>query len=227
MSASVRYSLILLAGLAIGYCLGRAVTTERIAPPTETSPSISTSPPAATTHTPVALEIGKKPKAEALPTSETAVNTTGKDLLAEVAQQDGREYTEQVDDAQWRQFLQQHYPESTYQILQWQPAATKQLIRAFQQSEIDHHWATLTEHRLRDFYLTNENQHLIQLDKVHCRQNGCEITGLYLKDGLEMQLNIELRKQAWARGRSFSFSTKSEDGNSNKFYLLMQEMPKE
>ena len=112
------------------------------------------------------------------------------------------------------------------QLLNRQSANNQQSIREFHQTEVDPHWANLTEQRLKDYYFLQPDQQFIQINKVHCRQNGCEISGVISKSDLGPILRENLRQQPWANGRSISFSRSSSEG-SEKFYMLMTELPKE
>lgn len=229
MFSLIKYLMVLVLGLGVGYWYGTLTTqpvTQAViakAPAAPLATTLQASPPAQPTD-----------KATAAAPAETAAiaNNPQPDDNTTVPKipdpfEDIAEFNKAPADPAWDAFLQQHYDAATQQILMFQTARNKQQIKDFQHSEVDHHWATLTEQKLQDFYFLQPDQQFIQTTKIHCRQNGCEISGVVSKVGLLNQVQEELRHLPWAQGRSFSFSTSVGEHGNEKFYMLLQDLPKD
>ena len=229
MFSLFKYILVLVAGLGLGYWYGTSTTLPQtqdtisnVPAASLTATAMQASQPAQNTEKATAAPSDKAARAQNPLTEENTSSPQEPDPFAEIT-----ELEKASADPSWSAFLQQHYDETTQQILKFQTAYNKQQIKDFQQSEVDHHWATLTEQKLQDFYFLQPDQQFIKTTKIHCRQNGCEISGIVSKVGLLNQLQEEMRQLPWTQGRSFSFSTKSGQQGDEKFYMLLQDLPKE
>lgn len=223
MFSIVRYGLILIVGVGFGYWFGTARELPVMMAPTVQSPAVVATPAAASSEVtcPAVIEpVAPKPKTQP---DSSSFDVDAAEILALELQ---AAHQKTPEDEAWLEYLQQHYDKHTQQLLNRQTAKNKQLIRDFHQSEVDPHWANLTEQRLKDYYFLQPDQQFIQINKVHCRQNGCEVSGVITKSDLGPMLRENLRQQPWTRGRSISFSSSSGEGEE-KFYLLMTELTKE
>lgn len=229
MFSLIKYMMVLLVGLGMGYWYG-ASTSQPItkdvlpnAPATPSSATLQASPPAQPSEKATAAAPAEKAAtANNPPPDDNTIVPNEPDPFEEIA-----ELEKAPADPSWNTFLQQHYDQATQQILMFQTARNKQQIKDFHQSEVDHQWATLTEQKLQDFYFLQPDQQFIQTTKIHCRQNGCEISGVVSKVGLLNQVQEELRHLPWAQGRSYSFSTSVGGQDKEKFYMLLQDLPKD
>ncbi|RVU40088.1 hypothetical protein EOE67_07495 [Rheinheimera riviphila] len=223
MFSLIRYMVVFVVGSGFGYWFGTSqnvpVTMEPpVKPTTVASPTIAAMPTANSpiTTVPSATKQTTQPKTPSFDVDPAEILA----LELQAAHQ------KTPEDPVWQEYLQQHYDEHTQRLLNRQTAKNQQLIREFHQSEVDPHWANLTEQRLKDYYFLQPDQQFIQISKVHCRQNGCEVSGVITKSDLGPMLRENLRQQPWTKGRSISFSRSSSEGEE-KFYLLMTELPKE
>ncbi len=229
MFSLIKYMMVLVLGLGLGYWYGTSTTqpdAKAVIANTPTAPlaaNLQASPPAQPNEKATAAAPAEKAAIANNPQSDdNTIVPNEPDPFEEVA-----EIEKAPADPSWSKFLQQHYDVATQQILMFQTARNKQKIKDFQQSEVDHHWATLTEQKLQDFYFLQPDQQFIQTTKIHCRQNGCEISGVVSKVGLLNQVQEELRHLSWAQGRSYSFSTSVGGQGKEKFYMLLQDLPKD
>jgi|GEM_PF-5543117 len=228
MFSLIKYMTVLVAGLGLGYWYGASSAQ----PMTQDAmPNASAAPLATTLQASQTAQSTEKSTAAA-PSDQAAISDSPvtddnssvpnePDPFEEIA-----ELEKAPADPSWNEFLQQHYDGATQQILKFQTARQKQQIKDFQQSEVDQHWATATEQKLQDFYFLQPAQQFIQTTKIHCRQNGCEISGVVSKKGLLNQVQEDMRHLPWAQGRSFSFSTSAGGQDNEKFYMLLLDLPK-
>lgn len=229
MLGLIKYLMLLVVGFGIGYWYGTA-TTQLVAK--DVIPNVPAAPLATTLQTSSPAQPTEKATAAAPSDNAPITKNPQPDdntLMPKVPDpfEEIVELTKAPTDPSWDAFLQQHYDEATQQILMFQTASNKQQIKDFQQSEVDHQWATLTEQKLQDFYFLQPDQQFIETTKIHCRQNGCEISGVVSKVGLLNQIQEELRHLPWAQGRSYSFSTSVGAQGNEKFYMLLQDLPKD
>lgn len=224
MFSLLKYVMVFVVGSGLGYWFGTARELPiSIAPIVQSSPAVVAAPIAASpTDTCLASATPSSAKQKAQPVTPS-FDVDPAEILALELQ---AEHQKTPEDQAWLDFLQQHYDETTRQLLNRQTANNQRFIREFHQSEVDPHWANLTEQRLKDYYFLQPDQQFIQINKVHCRQNGCEVSGVITKSELGPLIRDNLRQQPWAKGRSMSFSRNSRDGHE-KFYLLMTDLPKE
>lgn len=223
MFSLIRYLMVFVVGSGLGYWFGTARELPVLLVPTEQPPAVVTTSiaatPAVTSQTATAPSSTQQKAQPETPSFDV-------DPAAILALELQAEHQKAPADEAWLEYLQQHYDESTQQLMNRQSSNNQQLIRDFHLTEIDPYWANLTEQRLKDYYFLQPDQQFIQINKVHCRQNGCEVSGVITKSDLGPMLRENLRQQPWTKGRSISFSRSSRDGGE-KFYMLMTDLPKE
>jgi hypothetical protein len=223
MFSLLRYVMVFVVGSGFGYWFGTTHELPVMMPPTVQPPAVVATSIAATPAVTCPAGVAPStPKPKAQPDNPSF----DVDPAAILALELQAEHQKTPADEAWLEYLQQHYDAPTQTLLNRQTSNNQQSIRDFHQTEVDPHWANLTEQRLKDYYFLQPDQQFIQINKVHCRQNGCEVSGKITKSDLGPLLRENLRQQPWAKGRSISFSRSSSDGGE-KFYMLMTDLPKE
>ena len=223
MFSLIRYLMVFVVGSGLGYWFGTARELPVLLAPTEQPPAVVTT---SITATPAVTCQNATAPSSTQQKAQLETPSFGVDPAAILALELQAEHQKAPADEAWLEYLQQHYDESTQQLMNRQSSNNQQLIRDFHQTEVDPHWANLTEQRLKDYYFLQPDQQFIQINKVHCRQNGCEVFGVITKSELGPLIRDNLWQQPWAKGNSMSFSRNSRDGHE-KFYLLMTDLPKE
>lgn len=214
MQGMLRYCVVLLTGVAIGFGLAQWQQPVLSVQPAAKPASIAAPTAALATSMPA-------PTAAPEPVELQQPASTNTPALSDPAWQ------QSTVDENWLAFVEQQYPKRLQQDLSAFPDPVKQQMQAFQQSEVDTDWAPATEQQIQDLLVTQQDLKFLQVERVQCRQNGCELYGTSLKPAALDALNRQL-------GRFHSNDTNTmimdltlpgaEQGN---FYLLLSGMKKD
>ncbi len=218
MQSVWRYGMTLLAGGVAGYLLAVGSTASPVA----------AGQPAAAVIVSQAPGCADMEKATARPATTPVVAGAEAGAAIATAQapaQQAGELPEVTLDESWLQFMEQHYPPVLRPTLSQFPDKVKQQIQAFYQSEVDVLWAAQTEQQLADLLQAQKDGQYLQISRIHCRQQGCEIYGESLKpNALEV-----FHRQLAVFGAADTISTRpgSQELSQHRFYLLLSGMKKD
>lgn len=224
MQGMLRYSAVLLIGVALGFGLAQwqqpalpaqsaaepvsGVISEPTAAPT-TAPALDTPAPA-----PTVVAEQKQPESQQQASSATPA-------LSDPTWQ------QSTVDENWLAFVEQQYPKRLQQDLSAFPDPVKQQMQAFQRSEIDTDWAVATEQQLQDLLVTQQELKFLQVERVQCRQNGCELYGTSLKPAALDALNRQLRQFHSNDTNTMIMDMTLPGAEQGNFYLLLSGMKKD
>ncbi|WP_031568036.1 hypothetical protein [Rheinheimera texasensis] len=217
------YSVVLLIGVAIGFGLAQF------------QPSAVAVPPAADAATAVIAAPTISAPSAAPATSTPAPTKTTSPEPAE-PQQQARPAAPALSDPAWQQstvdeswlaFVEQQYPKRLQQDLSGFPDPVKQQMQAFQQTEVDTDWALATEQQLQDLLVTQQELKFLQVERVQCRQNGCELYGTSLKPAALDALNRQLRQFYSKDTNTMIMDMTLPGAEQGNFYLLLSGMKKD
>jgi hypothetical protein len=107
------------------------------------------------------------------------------------------------------------------------PDPVKQQMQAFQQTEVDTDWALATEQQLQDLLVTQPELKFLQVERVQCRQNGCELYGTSLKPAALDALNRQLRQFYSKDTNTMIMDMTLPGAEQGNFYLLLSGMKKD
>ncbi len=216
MQGMLRYCAVLLTGVAIGFGLAQwqqpALSVQPAAAPASAviaAPTVATA-----THTSV-------PTAAPEPVEPQQPASTNTPALSDPAWQ------QSTVDENWLAFVEQQYPKRLQQDLSAFPDAVKQQMQAFQQSEVDTDWALATEQQLQDLFVTQSELQLLQVERVQCRQNGCELYGTSLKPAALDALNRQLSRFHSNETNTMIMDLTKPGTEQGNFYLLLSGMKKD
>lgn len=219
MQGIMRYSGCLLVGIAIGYGLAQwqqpvllmsdaehqvsvpvptAVSPDNVAPSTEAI-AAAPQPPVETKHQP----------------------TVESPAVSEPARQ------QSTLDENWLAIVEQQYPKRLQQDLSAFPDPVKQQMQAFQQTEVDADWAQATEQQVQDLLITQPELKFLQVERVQCRQNACEMYGTSLKPAALDALDRQLRKFHSNNTNMMIMDLTKPGSELGNFYLLLSGMKKD
>lgn len=212
------YPVVLLIGVAIGFGLAQLQPPALSVPP-------AADPVSAVVATPMAAAAKSAPE----PTKTTSPK-------AAEPQQQAHPATPALSDPAWQQstvdeswlaFVEQQYPKRLQQDLTAFPDPVKQQMQAFQQSGVDTDWAAATEQQLQDLLVTQPELKFLQVERVQCRQNGCELYGTSLKPAALDALNRQLRRFYSNETNTMVMDMTLPGTEQGNFYLLLTGMKKD
>lgn len=216
MQGLLGYTVVLLIGVAIGFGLAQL------------QPPALSVPPAAADAVPAVV---------AAPTAAPATSTPAPTkTTSPEPQQQARPATPALSDPAWQQstvdetwlaFVEQQYPKRLQQDLSGFPDPVKQQMQAFQQTEVDTDWALATELQLQDLLVTQQELKFLQVERVQCRQNGCELYGTSLKPAALDALNRQLRQFHSKDTNTMIMDMTLPGAEQGNFYLLLSGMKKD
>ncbi|MDZ7868264.1 MAG: hypothetical protein U5L02_03530 [Rheinheimera sp.] len=216
MSGMLRYSVVLLIGVALGFGLAQlqqpALSAQPVADPAPATSS--TAVPAPSTPMPAVATEQKQPE------PQHPASTKAPALPDPTLQQS-------PVDENWLAFVEQQYPKRLQQDLSAFPDPVKKQMQAFQQSEVDTDWALATEQQLQDLLVTQPELKLLQVERVQCRQNGCELYGTSLKPAALDALNRQLRRFHSHETNTMVMDMALPGAEQGNFYLLLSGMKKD
>jgi hypothetical protein len=219
MQGIMRYSGCLLVGIAIGYGLAQwqqpvllmsdaehqvsvpvptAVSPDNVAPSTEAI-AAAPQPPVETKHQP----------------------TVESPAVSEPARQ------QSTLDENWLAIVEQQYPKRLQQDLSAFPDPVKQQMQAFQQTEVDADWAQATEQQVQDLLITQPELKFLQVERVQCRQNACEMYGTSLNPAALDALDRQLRRFHSNNTNMMIMDLTKPGSELGNFYLLLSGMKKD
>lgn len=212
------YPVVLLIGVAIGFGLAQLQPTALSVPPAAdpVSAVVATPMAAPTKHTPEPTKTTSPKPAE--PQQQVHPATPA---LSDPAWQ------QSTVDESWLAFVEQQYPKRLQQDLTAFPDPVKQQMQAFQQSGVDTDWAAATEQQLQDLLVTQPELKLLQVERVQCRQNGCELYGTSLKPAALDALNRQLRRFHSNETNTMIMDLTLPGAEQGNFYLLLTGMKKD
>ena len=217
MQGSMRYSGCLLVGIAIGYGLAQwqqpalsVADAEDLAPvlvPAKVAPvSVAPSPEAIA----VAAQLKSDSQAKHQPIVEAQA-------IAEQSRLDEN----------WLAIVEQQYPKRLQQDLSAFPDPVKQQMQAFQQTEVDADWAQATEQQVQDLLITQPELKFLQVERVQCRQNACEMYGTSLNPAALDALDRQLRRFHSNNTNMMIMDLTKPGSELGNFYLLLSGMKKD
>jgi hypothetical protein len=130
-------------------------------------------------------------------------------------------------DENWLAFVEQQYPKRLQQDLLAFPDAVKQQMQAFQRAEVDADWAQATEQQVQDLLITQQDLKFLQVERVQCRQDGCEIYGTSLNPAALDALNRQLRRFHSNDTHTMIMDLTKPGTELGNFYLLLSGMKKD
>ncbi len=214
MQGMLRYCAVLLTGVAIGFGLAQWQQPVLSVQPAAKPASIAAPTAALATSMPA-------PTAAPEPVELQQPATTDAPALSDPAWQ------QSTVDETWLAFVEQQYPKRLQQDLSAFPDAVKQQMQAFQQSEVDTDWAQATEQQLQDLLVTQRELQLLQVERVQCRQNGCELYGTSLKPAALDALNRQLSRFHSNETNTMIMDLTKPGTEQGNFYLLLSGMKKD
>ena len=218
MPGILRYSAVLLTGVLIGFGLAQWQQPALFAQPAAAAASaVIAAPTAAPATSTPAPTIATAP-ASAEPQQPASTNTPA---LSDPAWQ------QSTVDENWLAFVEQQYPKRLQQDLSSFPDPVKQQMQAFQRSEVDTDWALATEQQLQDLFVTQQELKFLQVERVQCRQNGCELYGTSLKPAALDALNRQLRQFHSNETNTMIMDPTLPGAEQGNFYLLLSGMKKD
>ena len=220
MQGMLRYGAVLLIGVAIGFGLAQwpqpVLSAQPAVDPASALISTPTTVPALNTPVPApTMAAVQKQPAPQHPASTNAP------ALADPAWQ------QSTVDESWLAFVEQQYPKRLQQDLSDFPDAVKQQMQAFQQTAVDPDWAQATEQQLQDLLITQQDLKFLQVERVQCRQNGCEMYGTSLKPAALDALNLQLRQFYSKDTNTMIMDLALPGAEQGNFYLLLSGMKKD
>lgn len=215
MQGTLRYIAVLFFGVAIGFGLARLL-----------QPALSVWPAASPTSAPIAAPTAAPATSVPAPAATTAPEPqrpagTDAPALSDPAWQHS------TVDENWLTFVEKQYPKRLQQDLSAFPDAVKHQMQAFQQSEVDADWALATEQKLQDLLITQKELKFLQVERVQCRHDGCEIYGTSLNPAALDALNRELRRFHSNNANTMIMDLTKPDSELGNFYLLLTGMKKD
>lgn len=218
MQRLLGYSVVLLIGVAIGFGLAQVQTPALSLPPaTDAATAVVAAPAAGSTTSAPAPIITTSPE----PAGQRQPASPDTPALSEPAWQ------QSTVDENWLAFVEQQYPKRLQQDLSGFPDPVKQQMQAFQQSGVDTDWAAATEQQLQDLLVTQPELKFLQVERVQCRQNGCELYGTSLKPAALDALNRQLRQFHSNDTNTMIMDMTLPGTEQGNFYLLLSGMKKD
>ncbi len=212
------YSVVLLIGVAIGFGLAQLQPPALAVPPAADATSAAVAAPSdvPTTSAPAPTKTTSPEPAEPQQLASPATPA-----LSDPAWQ------QSTVDENWLAFVEQQYPKRLQQDLSAFPDPVKQQMQAFQQTEVDTDWALATEQQLQDLLVTQQELKFLQVERVQCRQNGCELYGASLKPAALDALNRQLRQFYSKDTNTMIMDMTLPGAEQGNFYLLLSGMKKD
>lgn len=220
MQGMLGYSAVLLIGVAIGFGLAQLQQPALSAlPAADPESAVISAPTAAPTldapaPAPTVAAVQKQPE------SQQPASTNAPALADPASKQS-------TVDENWLAFVEQQYPKRLQQDLSAFPDPVKQQMQAFQQSEVDTDWASATEQQIQDLLVTQQELKFLQVERVQCRQNGCELYGTSLKPAALDALNRQLRRFHSNDTNTMIMDLTLPEAEQGNFYLLLSGMKKD
>lgn len=212
-----RYSLVLGIGLAAGY--GLALWLQPVVPVKDSQPQASVPVVAAP------VQEGASPD-NAAATVRVPNETMQQNTVESPAMTDPASQQSTVDET-WLAFVEQQYPKRLQQDLSAFPDGVKQEMQAFQQTVVDADWAQATEQQLQDILITQQDLKFVQVERVQCRQDGCEIYGTSLAPTALDALDRQLRKFHSNHANTMIMDLTKPGADLGNFYMLVTGMKKD
>jgi hypothetical protein len=218
MQGILRDSVVLLIGVVIGFGLARllqpALSVLPAASPAPAPIAAPTAAPATSAPAPAATTAPEQPEPQRL------AGTDGPALSDPAWQQP-------TVDETWLAFVEKQYPKRLQQDLSAFPDAVKHQMQAFQQSEVDTDWAPATEQQVQDLLVTQQELKFVQVERVQCRQDGCEIYGTSLAPTALDALDRQLRKFHSNNANTMIMDLTKPGAELGNFYMLVTGMKKD
>jgi len=212
MQGMLRYSVVLLVGVAMGY--GLALLQQ------PALPVAVTDKPVFQPVVPASSAQGPAPTAASVPEPQRPA-TTHTPAVSDPAWQ------QSTADENWLAFVEQQYPKRLQQDLLAFPDAVKQQMQAFQQTDVDADWAQATEQQMQDLLITQKELEFLQVERVQCRQDGCELYGTSLKPAALDALDRQLRRFHSNNTNTMIMDLTKPGTELGNFYLLLSGMKKD
>lgn len=217
MQGIMRFSGVLLLGGIIGYGLAQLQQSVSAAPE-----SVTTAPAMARPDDTNATAAAPAATMPALPATEQ----TQQPVIAAVGLSAPAWQQSTVDET-WLAFVEQQYPKRLQQDLSAFPDGVKQEMQAFQQTVVDADWAQATEQQLQDILITQQELKFVQVERVQCRQDGCEIYGTSLAPTALDALDRQLRKFHSNHANTMIMDLTKPGAELGNFYMLVTGMKKD
>ncbi len=218
MQRLLGYSVVLLIGVAIGFGLAQVQTPALSLPPaTDAATAVVAAPAAGSTISAPATTITTSPE----PAEQQQPASPDTPALSDPTWQ------QSTVDENWLAFVEQQYPKRLQQDLSAFPDPVKQQMQAFQRTEVDTDWALTTEQQLQDLLVTQPELKFLQVERVQCRQNGCELYGTSLKPAALDALNRQLRQFHSNDTNTMIMDMTLPGTEQGNFYLLLSGMKKD
>lgn len=217
------YTVVLLIGVAIGFGLAQ------LQPPALAVPPAADAAPAVVAAPTAAAPTAAAAKSTPAPTKTTSPEPVKPQQLASPATPalSDRAWQQSTVDENWLAFVEQQYPKRLQQDLSGFPDPVKQQMQAFQQTEVDTDWALATEQQLQDLFVTQPELKFLQVERVQCRLNGCELYGTSLKPAALDALNRQLRQFYSKDTNTMIMDMALPGAEQGNFYLLLSGMKKD
>lgn len=218
MQRLLGYSVVLLIGVAIGFGLAQVQTPALSLPPaTDAATAVVAAPAAGSTASAPATTIRTSPE----PAEQQQPASPDTPALSDPTWQ------QSTVDENWLAFVEQQYPKRLQQDLSAFPDPVKQQMQAFQRTAVDTDWALTTEQQLQDLLVTQPELKFLQVERVQCRQNGCELYGTSLKPAALDALNRQLRQFHSKDTNTMIMDMTLPGTEQGNFYLLLSGMKKD
>ena len=216
MQGILRFSGSLLVGIAVGYGLAQWQQPALSAADSGQPISVPAPVPVNVMPSPETVTVAPQPPAET-----KHVPTVPSPALSDPAWQ------QSTLDENWLAFVEQQYPKRLQQDLLAFPDAVKQQMQAFQRAEVDADWAQATEQQVQDLLITQQDLKFLQVERVQCRQDGCEIYGTSLNPAALDALNRQLRRFHSNDTHTMIMDLTKPGTELGNFYLLLSGMKKD
>lgn len=220
MPGMLRYSAVLLIGVAIGFGLAQLQQPALSAQPAAGPVPAKISAPTVAPTLDKTISVQKVDAVQNQPEPRQAASKDSPALSDPAWQQS-------TVDETWLAFVEQQYPKRLQQDLSAFPDPVKQQMQAFQRTAVDTDWALTTEQQLQDLLVTQSELKFLQVERVQCRQNGCELYGTSLKPAALDALNRQLRQFHSKDTNTMIMDMTLPGTEQGNFYLLLSGMKKD
>lgn len=216
MQGILRFSGSLLVGIAVGYGLAQWQ-----------QPALSAADSGQPISVPAPVPVNVMPSPETVAVApQPPVENKHQPSVESPAVSDPARQQSTLDE-NWLAIVEQQYPKRLQQDLAAFPDPVKQQMQAFQQTEVDADWAQATEQQVQDLLITQPELKFLQVERVQCRQNACEMYGTSLKPAALDALDRQLRKFHSNNTNMMIMDLTKPGSELGNFYLLLSGMKKD
>lgn len=221
MYSVLKYLVVLLVGVALGYWGAQQQQQQQQPQPQISSQPLGQLGSSAPANTSSALNDKPPPvPAATLPRPQQPTHT-------ELPTMSEPAWQQSTVDENWLAFVEQQYPKRLQQDLSAFPDPVKKRMQAFQQTVVDTEWAQATEQKLQDLLVTQQELKLLQVERVQCRQDGCEIYGTSLASSAMDAFERQLRQFHATNTNTMIMDLTKPGTELGNFYMLVTGMKKD